>query len=103
MNVENILSENLEQVQEVPAEHKEQSMELPPRLERDSSGDVQAPKLERDAGETNETAGRNLRLGETVEERAARHALERAIAEGNEIAAKHRLEDLEKAVKEAAK
>ncbi len=100
MSLEEIFSESLEQTRDIPAEQKDLSKDFPPKLERDASTDIQAPKLERGAG----AGGHDMRFGESVEARVARHGLERAIEKGNKIAAEHRNRDLaEVLAKEAEK
>ncbi len=100
MGIEDILSASLEQAQDIPAEPTDQSGDVPPRLERDPAADVQAPKLERDAG----GEGHDMNLGESTEVYIARHQLERAIKHGTKMAIENRERDLAKALaKEAAK
>lgn len=94
MSIEDILSESMEQTREIPAEPLERPEELPPRLERSDAGGIQAPRLERAEGAESAKAGLDVRLGESVEARAAKHALERAIEKGNKTAAEHRAQDL---------
>lgn len=90
MNLENILSEGMEQTRDIPEEQKDVSKEFPPKLERDADADVQAPKLERDA----DGKGHDMRLGESVEVSSARHALESAVKEGNQVAIDYKKRDL---------
>ncbi len=100
MGLEEIFSESMEQARDIPAEPKDLSKDFPPKLERDASTEIQAPKLERGAG----AGGHDMRFGESVEARAARHELERAIEKGNKTAAEHSKRDLaEVLAKEAEK
>ena len=100
MGIEDILSASLEQAQDIPAEPKDQSRDVPPKLERDPAADVQAPRLERDAN----GKGHEMSFGESFDSMIARHKLERAIEHGNKIAAEHRAEDWKEVrAKEAAK
>ena len=82
--------EILEGMESMEAANREglELQELPPKLDREGAGSEEEapPKLERET----------MKLGETVDQRCARHRLENAIANGNSIQIKNRTADYAK-------